>query len=747
MERSSLTLSRGTIAQLLCALTLAACSNAPVTTPPPPGPPPPPVTGSFPILFVTQVPIAADFTTITSTFGNQQAAMEQVGRGGDLWIRYTDGTLKNLTKTAGYGMDGMQLANAIAVRDPSVHWDANKAVFSMVVGAPTAQYQVNTYHWQLYEVTGLGKNDTPTITKVPNQPDYNNVSPIYGTDDRIIFTSDRPRDGSSHLYPQRDEYEEAPTASGLWSLEPGTGDLKLLNHAPSGDFTPILDSYGRVVFTQWDHLKRDQQADADKYAGGNNGTFNYASEDANAARLSSRTEVFPEPRVPQETAGTNLNEHDFNQFFPWTIHEDGSESETLNHAGRHELMSGDARGYLTPSFTDDPALKEYFKPGIAANPNYINNLFQIKEDPLHQGVYFGTNTNEFGSHASGQIVSLSAPPTLPADKIVILNVTDKATASTTAEGAKSDPNHSGLYRDPLSLSDGGLIAVHTAETRADKANGSPTASRYDFRLKTLKKNASGVWVADQPLTTGIQKTLSYWDPDAKISYSGNLWELQPTEVKPRARPTRLTASLSSVEQQVFTQAGVNETALRDYLKQNGLALAVVRNVTSRDEADKQQPFNLRVPGGVQTLASGFKSGDKVYDVAHLQFLQADLIRGLGGTSNPVAGRRVLAQPMHDAKAISSNPAPTGPTGSVGVSSDGSVAAFVPARRAMSWQLTDGAGTPVVRERYWVTFQPGEIRVCSSCHGLNERDQAGQATPTNPPKALLDLLQRWKTLPK
>jgi Hydrazine synthase alpha subunit middle domain len=740
--------ARISILLALCSLALIACSNAPVA--PPTGTPPsplPPVTGSFPILFVTQVPIAADFTTVAATFGNQRATMESVGRGGDLWIRYTDGTLKNLTKTAGYGADGMQLANAIAVRDPSVHWDATKAVFSMVVGAPLKQYETPSFQWQLFEITGLGKNDAPVITKVPNQPAYNNVSPIYGTDDRIIFTSDRPRDGSAHLYPQRDEYEEAPTVSGLWSLEPKTGDLNLLNHAPSGDFTPILDSFGRVVFTQWDHLKRDQQADADKYAGGTNGTFNYASEDASAAKLNSRAEIFPEPRVTQETAGTNLNLHDFNQFFPWAIFEDGSEGETLNHAGRHELMSGDARGYLTPSFTDDPALKEYFKPGISANLNYINNLFQIKEDPLHQGVYFGTNTSEFYTHASGQIVSLSAPPTLPADKIVIQNITDKATGSTTAEGATPDPKHSGLYRDPLPLSDGALIAAHTAETRVDKQNGSPTASRYDYRLKTLKKNASGAWVADQPLTAGIAKSVSYWDPDAKVTYNGNLWELQPVEVKPRARPARLTASLSSVEGQLFTQAGVNETALRDYLKQNNLALAVVRNVTSRDEADKQQPFNLRVPGGAQTLGAGFKSGDKVYDVAHLQFFQADLIRGIGGTASPQAGRRVLPQVMHDPKATSSNPAPTGPAGSVAVSSDGSVAAFVPARRAMSWQLTDGAGTSVVRERYWVTFQPGEIRVCGSCHGLNERDQAGQVAPINPPKALLELLQRWKTLPK
>ncbi|MCB1058408.1 MAG: hypothetical protein KDD11_23140, partial [Acidobacteria bacterium] len=47
------------------------------------------------------------------------------------------------------------------------------------------------------------------------------------------------------------------------------------------------------------------------------------------------------------------------------------------------------------------------------------------------------------------------------------------------------------------------------------------------------------------------------------------------------------------------------------------------------------------------------------------------------------------------------------------------------------------------ERYWLTFQPGEIRVCTSCHGLNTQDQAGETVPTNPPEALRALLQQWK----
>jgi hypothetical protein len=81
--------------------------------------------------------------------------------------------------------------------------------------------------------------------------------------------------------------------------------------------------------------------------------------------------------------------------------------------------------------------------------------------------------------------------------------------------------------------------------------------------------------------------------------------------------------------------------------------------------------------------------------------------------------------------------------SVDVAKDGSVAALVPARRAMTWQTTNGSGTPVVRERYWLTFQPGEVRVCNSCHGVNTKDQLGRAAPQNSPEALRVLLRAWK----
>lgn len=700
---------------------------------------------SYPVMFVTQVPIRPDFTTIGSTFGNHRASLRSVGRGGDLYIRYGDGSLKNLTQAAGYGSSGaggFQDANAIAVRDPAIHWDGNKALFSMVIGAPETQYVYNDYFWQLYEVTGLGPSDTPVISKVPNQPpNYNNVNPTYGADDAIIFVSDRPRNGAAHLYPQRDEYESAPSNSGVWKLFPGNGELILLNHAPSGDFTPIVDSFGRVIFTQWDHLQRDQQADGDSAnepgapasntcGPTNNRTFNYSNESASAMVLNERSEVFPEPRRCRGDllAGTNLYGHTINHFIPWMMNADGTEIETLNHVGRHELHN-----YLGGSRTDDPNVVEYYRQYPRTNTNSILNMFHVKEDPLNPGRYFGTDAPEFRTHASGQIVRLDAAPSTGADAVSVTYVTHRDTNGNTAT-----VDHSGHYREPVPLSDGTLIAAHTSQTANEADSG---ASIYQFRLTSLALGGNGYYAADQVLTPGINKTISYWDPDRLVTYSGVMWELNPVEVRSRTRPPVTGNSVQSPEQQIFDQAAVSVPNFKQFLRDAGLALIVSRNVTSRDDLDKQQPFNLRIAGGgAQTIgASG-----TVYDVSHLQLFQGDQLRGMKNSlGNPREGRRVIAQVMHENTALANNGDSGGPAASVALSSDGSLAAFVPTRRALTWQLTVPNGEGVVRERNWLTFQPGEIRVCASCHGVNENNQAGNPPPTNPPEALFKLLKDWK----
>ena len=64
---------------------------------------------------------------------------------------------------------------------------------------------------------------------------------------------------------------------------------------------------------------------------------------------------------------------------------------------------------------------------------------------------------------------------------------------------------------------------------------------------------------------------------------------------------------------------------------------------------------------------------------------------------------------------------------------------------MSWQTVDTNGTPIVRERYWVSFQPGEIRTCVNCHGVNTANQLNQPMPTNKPEALRTFLRWWKVV--
>ena len=697
------------------------------------------------ILFVTQAPVPADFATVGSVFGNHRASPDSCGRGGDLYIRYPDGTLKNLTRAAGFGFYGSQNTNGIAVRQPCMHWSGKKAVFSMVVGAPRFQFDYNTVnYWQLYEITNfVDPASVPIITKVPNQPaTYNNISPIYGTDDRIIFTSDRPRNGQANLYPQLDEYEEQATVTGLWSLQPTNSDLFLINHTPSGAFSPLLDRAGRVIFIRWDHLQRDQQADTDWEQGYvTYGTFNWSDESTASVATTNQTEVFPEPRGVRTDllAGTGLTGHTFNQFFPWQINEDGTAEETINHVGRHELGGS----YGSAAYNNDPNIQDLYYFGNHYNTNVVENFLHVSEDPNTPGLFYGIDAPEFGTHAAGQVVSLMGATNVNASFMQIRYLTPRSTSSYASSPTNIPPDHTGLYRNPVMTSDGYLICAHTAFALYESGGGSASfpASSYDFRLKFLQFT-NGFYAPGGMLTSGLTNRASYWTPDFLVTQTNLLWELDPVEVVARSRPARLQEQVAPPELAAFATANVDVTHFQDYLRTHQLALIVSRDVTTRDHADRLQPFNLRVPAtNHQTIgASG-----KIYDVAWLQVFQADQLRSLnyGNPATPRAGRRVIAQHLHDPAV--DNPSPAGaPLASVQLGADGSMAAIVPARRALSWQLTDTNSTGVVRERYWLTFAPGEIRTCASCHGVNTVDQANHAPPTNTPMALISLLNYWKT---
>ena len=321
---------------------------------------------------------------------------------------------------------------------------------------------------------------------------------------------------------------------------------------------------------------------------------------------------------------------------------------------------------------------------------------------------------------SGGIIRFNGAANLNAEQMAIVDVTQP-------ELNLSVPG--GRLRDPLPLASGGLVAVHSSFMTVGDG--------IDFRLTEMIPAANNLMAAGATLTTGISKSVTWWSPDSLMSYNGALWELEPVEVVARARPIPRTEAIEAIEKQVLVEESVDEVALRSWLKTNDLALIVTRNQTHRDRADKQQPYNLRVPGGTSTTSNG----GKVYDLGHYQIFQANQVRA----SQDRSGRRVLPQPMPQGK----NPINTGanaPVGSVKIASHGSSAAFVPANRALTWQTTDPTGEPVVRERLWVTFQAGEIRTCAGCHGQNSKSQAGvDGPPVNKPQALRDLLAHWKTI--
>ncbi|UUZ54552.1 hypothetical protein LP419_40685 [Massilia sp. H-1] len=156
-----------------------------------------------------------------------------------------------------------------------------------------------------------------------------------------------------------------------------------------------------------------------------------------------------------------------------------------------------------------------------------------------------------------------------------------------------------MYRNPLPLSDGSLVSVHTSETRLDTNEGTRAAPRYryQFRLKSMKPSGS-YFVADAALTPGTRKAIWYWDPDTRVDFDGTLWELDPVEVAPRAKPARRSDALEAPERAVLLEENVDEAQLRAWLSSNKLALIVTRDNTSRDRGERQQPFNLQVPGGV-----------------------------------------------------------------------------------------------------------------------------------------------------
>lgn len=705
------------------------------------------------------------------------------------------------------------LVDGYVVRRPRVHWDADKVIFAMTRGAKDEQHgavKPAAPRWQLYEISGLDPEDSPVLTRVAGQPAYNNFDPIYGSEGHIFFISDKPVTGNPDHYPQLDEYESLPINTGLWRLDTDSGDVMLMDHSPSGDFGPEITPDGHVIFTRWDHLQQDQQSidnsvatvitDREDFWG----AYTYADEndkgddeytlvaDYTRQKLhkwvdngkteeylhaaATGMEMFPETvrgnpfydwdgkegseagtfvyngahtinySIPKTRFG-EYNPLRFNHFLPWQVRQDGLQCETYRHTGLHE--NG---GFVRKALRDDPKIQTIDTTRVRIPDGFFLN--QVHDDKkTGEEVVTGVVAPEFGTHKAG----------------VILQFVDTQTSSKPAlhENGNAveyryltNPEEDKLlYRDPVFLSDGRLVAA----VSHNPGGNDRSFNAFDFTLHLLEKNRDSEYYepAKQLFPKGITRTFDYWEENGGVplhEFSGRLWEMEVQEVEARKAPSIPAApAFETPELQAFTAAGVTPEQFRGYLLANNLAAIVVRDATSRDEADLLQPFNLVVTrpdgstdGTAKTVHTDFQDGvDTLYPITYLQLMRGDYLRGYlkfadfnEETFVHDGGRRVIAKPLTMTGELSSNldVLAGAPEGGVPIADDGSIAALVPALRAMTWQTTDNGGDPVVRERYWLTFQPGEVRVCASCHGVNDKGQDGGSKPQNSPQALQLLLE-------
>jgi len=122
-----------------------------------------------------------------------------------------------------------------AVRDPQIHYDGKKVLFSYRKGG--------THHYNLYEMNLDG-----TGLRQITQGDWDDVEPAYLPDGGIAFCSTRCR-----------RYVPcwlAPVAV-LFRCNADGSDLRQLSSSNAPENTPAVLPDGRILYTRWEYVNRD----------------------------------------------------------------------------------------------------------------------------------------------------------------------------------------------------------------------------------------------------------------------------------------------------------------------------------------------------------------------------------------------------------------------------------------------------------------------------------------------------------
>lgn len=153
----------------------------------------------------------------------------------DYWIHGSDGgALRKLNIRTG------ELTTLVddprgAVRDPQVHYDAKKVLFSYRKGG--------THHYNLYEIGVDGSN----LRQVTSGP-WDDIEPTYLNDGGIIFCSSRCKRYIGCWLAQ---------SAILFRCNSDGDDIRMLSSGPFTENTPAVLPDGRILYTRWEYVNRD----------------------------------------------------------------------------------------------------------------------------------------------------------------------------------------------------------------------------------------------------------------------------------------------------------------------------------------------------------------------------------------------------------------------------------------------------------------------------------------------------------
>ncbi|MBI5834211.1 MAG: hypothetical protein HZB16_18100 [Armatimonadetes bacterium] len=151
------------------------------------------------------------------------------------WLHGADGGRLAILNPATRGVRTLLTDDLGAVRDPQVHYDGQRVLFSYRRGG--------THHYNLYEINVDGSGLRQLTTG-----DWDDVEPTYLPDGGIAFCSTRCR-----------RYVPcwmAPVAVLFRCNADGTG-LRQLSSGAVGENTPSVLPDGRILYTRWEYVNRD----------------------------------------------------------------------------------------------------------------------------------------------------------------------------------------------------------------------------------------------------------------------------------------------------------------------------------------------------------------------------------------------------------------------------------------------------------------------------------------------------------